>query len=131
MGVLVVEDNAAVRLLSVRTLQAAGYAVLQAASAEEALQLSKTCAISLLLTDIHLGDGGMDGFALVDLITREHPGLPVVMMSGQSHNGPLAVEKGLVFLAKPFLPSSMVECVRSALRGFDDRNEAARGPGNI
>ena len=128
MSVLVVEDEPALRRLSAFALQRAGCAVLQAANAEEALRLSRTGGFAVLVTDTHLGDGCMDGFALADRIAQEHPGIPVIIMSGQPRNGQLAAEKGLTFLAKPFLPGSIVQYVRRALDGLKAPDRRAQTP---
>jgi len=80
--VLLVEDREAVRRVAQRFLARRGYRVLEAESAEEALNVAQAHAgeIDLLLSDVILG--GMDGYALAISLTERYPGLCVVLMSG-------------------------------------------------
>lgn len=98
--VLVVEDEAPVRILARVALEAAGYEVAEAASAEEALDRVEAGAatIDILISDVALG--GMSGDELAERLCRRQPGLRVVLMSGFTER-PLVVEPD-AFLAKPF-----------------------------
>jgi two-component system, cell cycle sensor histidine kinase and response regulator CckA len=80
--ILLVEDREAVRRVAQRFLARRGYQVLEAESAEQALEIAQANAgaIDLLLSDVILG--GMDGYALAVALTSQQPGLRVVLMSG-------------------------------------------------
>ncbi|AMY07897.1 Blue-light-activated protein [Luteitalea pratensis] len=80
--VLLVEDREAVRRVAHRFLSRRGYRVIEAESAEQALEVAEAHAgeIDLLLSDVILG--GMDGYALAIALTARQPGLRVVLMSG-------------------------------------------------
>jgi len=118
--ILLVEDEEPIRALIRMRLAAHGYTVLEAASAEEALDLSAQHAgpIELLLTDVVLrGDSGR---VLADRLRAQRPGVKVLYMSGYTddviaHHGVL--EPGLVFLQKPFTPAALARKVREALEG--------------
>jgi len=103
---LVVEDDFLVRLTLVDALSDAGFEVLEAGDAREALTL--VCDrddIDAMLTDINL-PGGSDGFTLARAVRVLRPGLPVVYASGR-YNAPergVSVD-GARFLAKPFTPA--------------------------
>ena len=80
--ILLVEDREAVRRVAQRFLSRRGYRVVEAESAEQAMQLAEAQAaeIDLLLSDVVLG--GMDGYELALTLTKRLPGLRVVLMSG-------------------------------------------------
>jgi PAS domain S-box-containing protein len=118
--VLVVEDDASVRMLAVELLQQLGYRTLAASEAAPALRLvTDTPGISLLLADMVL-PGGTNGAELARAVRRLRPGLPVLFMSGYTesaviHNGRL--DEGVRLLEKPFSTSALAVAVRRALDG--------------
>lgn len=120
-AVLVVEDERAVRLLVRRALAEAGYRVMVASDADQALEiLARPEPVHLLLSDLVLP--GMPGTELVARAAREHPGLAVVLMSG--HAGPRSeTTAGELLLTKPFAPSDLIRRVREALDGKAGRRE--------
>ena len=116
--ILVVEDESMVRRLSVATLEDAGYRVLEAADAAEALALIRAHRdVALLFTDIVL-PGAMDGRRLADAILADRPGLPVLFTTGYSrnvivHDGRL--DEGVDLIAKPFTSVALVARVQELL----------------
>jgi CheY-like chemotaxis protein len=105
--ILVVEDDLIVGALAAEALEDAGFAVLTAASAEEAEVILGQEAVDVLFTDIDLG--GRDGFELADRALEVQPWLSVVFASGRSrrcHGG--RVPAGAPFLAKPYRLSDMI-----------------------
>jgi two-component system cell cycle sensor histidine kinase/response regulator CckA len=80
--ILLVEDREAVRRVAHRFLARRGYRVIEADSAERALEIAETQghSIDLLLSDVVLG--GMDGYALAVTLSARLPGLRIVLMSG-------------------------------------------------
>ena len=115
-ALLVVEDDALVRMTLVDVLTDDGFAVLEAEDAAQALDLICTRPeIAAMLTDINL-PGGADGFALAHAVRVVRPGLPVVYASGRYS----AVEAGRAvsgarFLAKPFTPSLAAMALRELI----------------
>src|SRR5262245_50970777 len=94
--ILVVDDEAAVRLVAVRALVRAGYGVLDARTGEEAMMLlDQQGRIDLLITDLTLPE--MSGLALALEVESRHPSVKVLYMSGNLHDGPPDS-----FLPKPF-----------------------------
>jgi two-component system cell cycle sensor histidine kinase/response regulator CckA len=107
--VLVVEDEAAVRLFCCTVLRRFGYQVLEAAGPAEALDTLRQAVVGLVLTDITMP--GMNGKEMVKRIDREQqPDLRVLYMSGHSHNR----EPGIDLLEKPFTSADLVKRVRAA-----------------
>ncbi|MEX2178334.1 MAG: ATP-binding protein [Gemmatimonadaceae bacterium] len=116
--VLVVDDSEPLRLLVSRILRQYGYAVIEAASGEEATMLAEKEAgpIHLLLTDIVMP--GMTGPALARDMLSWHPALRVLFMSGYAEKA--IVREGLRhpsagFIEKPFSPETLAREVRRAL----------------
>jgi len=115
---LVAEDEQAVRAALVRALGGAGYAVLEAATPEEALAVSRGHAgtVDLLVTDVVMPQ--MSGAALADVLVKERPGLPVLYLSGYTggalvHQG--LFQSGAAYLQKPFTGEALLRAVRAAL----------------
>jgi two-component system cell cycle sensor histidine kinase/response regulator CckA len=115
--VLVVEDEAAVRALTVIALKRYGYRVVEASGPMEALQLSDAVlgTIDVLLADIVMPL--MSGRALAKRLCARQPRLRVLFMSGYGGNGHDAgsrpAEPALV--RKPFTAPALLEAVRDAL----------------
>ena len=114
--VLVVEDEDAVRAVTVRLLRRNGYSVVEAAAASDAIVLATTRHIDLLLTDVVMPK--MGGRELADLLLLEHPGLPVLFMSGyaQSMREPDGtLGDGVTLVQKPYNEVSLLRGVHRAL----------------
>ncbi|WP_244480009.1 ATP-binding protein [Methylobacterium sp. Leaf94] len=115
--VLVVEDEEALRLLSVEALRELGYSVRHAESATAALRvLDAQPDIALLFTDIVMPD--MNGRRLAEEAVRRRPELKVLYTTGFTrnavvHNGVL--DPGTHFLPKPFTLQQLASKVRSVL----------------
>lgn len=126
--VLVVEDDRMVRLMMKRSLEEAGYRVLDAASAEEALHLIQDKPeISLVLTDVVMPGGG--GRELADRIIELRPGTSVLFTSGYTDGE--VERRGLLrseaaFLQKPFTPQALVRTVGRELAARTGEREAGR-----
>jgi nitrogen-specific signal transduction histidine kinase/CheY-like chemotaxis protein len=116
--VLVVEDEPAVRSLIGRVLTKRGYAVIEAANGREALQLAADSSrpVDLLISDIVMP--GMDGPELARRLATLRPGLPVLLISGYSHDAIVregGFPPGTAFLGKPFTPSELAARVEEIL----------------
>ncbi len=122
--ILLVEDEAMVRTLSRQILETAGYTVLEASSAGEALSHcdSHAGAIDLLITDVVMPQ--MGGPELATRISDRRPSVPVLYVSGYTedaivHRG--ALECGTSFLQKPFRPDDLRRKVRQVLEAGRSR----------
>ncbi|TXN08740.1 response regulator [Methylobacterium sp. WL103] len=115
--VLVVEDEEALRLLSVEALRELGYSVRHAESGVAALRiLDSQPDIALLFTDIVMAD--MNGRRLAEEALRRRPELKVLYTTGFTrnavvHNGVL--DHGTHFLPKPFTLQQLASKVRGVL----------------
>jgi PAS domain S-box-containing protein len=118
--ILVVEDDAQVRHVTVRTLVRAGYRVLEAGGGAAALAASRQerGRIHLVVSDVVMP--GQSGPEVADALTRERAGLKVLFVSGHAeevvtHRGVL--EPGVNLLPKPFTPEALLARVRRTLDG--------------
>lgn len=116
-SILVVEDNDAVRELALLTLRQRGYDVMEAASAEQAIDLiSRGARPQLLLTDVVMP--GLSGPNLAARLLQQNPRLRVLYMSGYSEDAAAAHGTfwgGVPLLQKPFTSAQLAERVRIAL----------------
>ncbi|MEU4560417.1 PAS domain S-box protein [Actinoplanes sp. NPDC023936] len=115
--VLVVEDEPALGRVVTRILANAGYHVLTAADATEALGLYEQHGCDALLTDVIMP--GISGRRLAELLHERQPELPVLYMSGYS-NGLLGtthiLDEDIAFLEKPFTAADLLNKL-AATRG--------------
>ncbi|HYL06692.1 MAG TPA: response regulator [Thermoanaerobaculia bacterium] len=113
--VLVAEDEASIRSLAREILEEQGYLVLEADSADAALQVAERHAgpIHLLLTDVIMP--GKSGVELAAALLTRRPGLRVVYMSGYADRAVETDAPGVAFVQKPFAPALLAERVRSTL----------------
>jgi DNA-binding response OmpR family regulator len=107
--VLIVEDEELVRDLIARELEDAGFAVIEASTAEEGLAILDDRPVGVLFTDIRL-PGALDGWRLAEEARARDPDLPVLYASGFSTEAPRLVPNGL-FLRKPYLPSAVIAAI--------------------
>src|SRR3546814_2864761 len=80
--ILIVDDEADIRMLIAGILEDEGYDARSAANAREALDAIRRRMPSLVILDIWLQNSHLDGIGILDEIQRDHPDLPVVMISG-------------------------------------------------
>jgi len=116
--ILVVEDDRAVRDFVQRALVSNGYAIREAATAQEALRIveRERGLISLVFADVILPDA--NGLALVEQITADNPGIHVLLSSGyvgETSRWEEILSKGLHFLQKPFSILALLQAIREAL----------------
>ncbi|WP_090561792.1 PAS domain-containing protein [Belnapia rosea] len=109
--VLVVDDDAAVRLVTVTLLRDLGYEVLEAAGSDAALiQAVASERLDLVVSDVTMPGG--DGPEFITRLLVERPGVPVVYVSGYADRYPLEADK---VLAKLFTPAELGLRVLQAL----------------
>lgn len=111
LRVLVVEDEAAVRLLIVMHLEESGFCVIEAASAEQAIARLTEDDAAVVFSDIEM-PGAMDGVDLARWIARERPRSKVLLTSGRPV--PAAV-RAWPFVAKPYRLERVEQQLRQML----------------
>ncbi len=103
--VLVVEDDPIVAMTVGTALEDAGFAVLSAATAEEALPFLSDDRVDVLLSDVVM-PGGMSGIDLAREARERRPRLPVILATGYSEE--IARATGIPILAKPYRIDELV-----------------------
>jgi CheY-like chemotaxis protein len=116
--ILVIDDTEVVRKSAARCLRYRGYFVLEASSAEEALQLiaMSRLEVDLVLTDLVMPRVG--GAELVSEIRKRLPNVAAAYMTahiGLSSRCQIVPEAGTPILIKPFTPAALENRVREAL----------------
>jgi CheY-like chemotaxis protein len=117
--VLVVDDEVEVALALQGMLQESGYTARMAVGADEALEALKARPFQLVLTDVTM-PGSMDGVTLAREIRKIHPGLPVVLITGN----PMVVAGASEFplLQKPITSRDLHAAIRRYLVPQDESN---------
>ena len=117
--ILLIDDDAAIRMSTRRMLESAGYEVFEAGDGEAGIRLLRVELVHLVLTDIYMP--GEDGFATIRRLRREWPGVKIITMSGGLQAGPTdlneiaAVLGAARTLSKPFGKADLLDAVRSVL----------------
>lgn len=122
--ILLIDDDKAVREATQIVLTANGYDVITAANGQSGIELARNNAIDLVLLDVFMP--GMDGLTTAQAIHREHPGLPIIAVSGFMFGGQcpdmpgfddMAAEAGAIStLYKPFKPAELMQAIKKALK---------------
>jgi two-component system cell cycle sensor histidine kinase/response regulator CckA len=107
-NILIVDDEAAIRMLLCHALQRSGFTPLEAASGDEALAVAEGHreTIVALVSDIVMP--GMSGPELARNLEHAQPGIKVVLMSGYTEQLQ-CIEPGWEFLQKPFSPAVLCD----------------------
>ncbi len=116
--ILVVEDEAAVRMLVRRILTRAGYTVVVASDGPDALKQAEAHEgpLHLLLTDVVMP--GLGGRAVADRVSELRPGIKVIYMSGYVDDAVVragVLLEGVNFLQKPFTLEGLTSKIREVL----------------
>jgi PAS domain S-box-containing protein len=117
--VLVVEDDAAVRLLVVETLRELGYRALQAPDGSAAQPiLASAERIDLMITDVGLP--GLNGRQLAEIARQARPGLKVLLVTGYAETAAVRsgfLGPGMEMMAKPFELDALAAKIREMVGG--------------
>lgn len=100
LPILVVEDDGLIRMDVVDTLSDAGYAVLEAGNADQALAVLDKNEVAALLTDIDM-PGTMNGIGLARLTAERWPTSKIIVISGRYNPAQGSLPEGAKFLSKP------------------------------
>jgi CheY-like chemotaxis protein len=105
--VVIVDDDVFERMGASYMFSDAGYGVLEAGSADEALQfLESTAGVRLLFTDVSM-PGSMSGSDLAHRVAARWPGIGIIITSGRPRPEPLPL--GAQFHAKPYEPTNVLK----------------------
>lgn len=115
--ILVVEDEALIRLSTADTLRDLGWDVRESANAAEALQVLEQCEeVALIFTDIDM-PGPMNGMGLARAVAQRWPPMIIVITSGMNQPSDADLPVGATFVPKPYVPEQLAEDFRARLSG--------------
>jgi CheY-like chemotaxis protein len=113
--VLVVEDQALLRILAVEVVEEAGFTAIEARNADEAVVLLESRTdITMLFTDINM-PGSMDGLQLAHAVRDRWPPIKILLVSGQQRLQPSDLPLNSCLVGKPYQASALVEELRSLM----------------
>jgi two-component system, response regulator PdtaR len=116
--VLLVEDEARVRMAIAADLHEAGCELLEASKSSDALEILETAAhIDVVITDNQM-PGDLDGLALSRLVRLRWPEIGVILISGTKTISHTDLPQGVRFLAKPYESRQLTAMVRALVPGF-------------
>jgi CheY-like chemotaxis protein len=113
--VLVVEDEFLLRMNAVDMIRAAGFEAVEAADADEAIDILETRRdITVVFTDIQM-PGSMDGLKLARAVRGRWPPIKIVATSGLVNIAESDLPDGGRFLRKPYSPDQIAGLLREIL----------------
>jgi CheY-like chemotaxis protein len=119
--ILVVEDELLVRMAIADELRDAGYTVIEAGNADEALSVLRTSSpIDLIASDIDMPLGSINGLELGALVQKQWPEVKFLVVSSHVRTGTPLFEVADACLAKTEALSSIVSKVREILEDDGD-----------
>lgn len=119
--ILIVEDNAVIRMGAVDLVVHAGYEALEASNAEDAIRLLEARTdIVLVFTDVGM-PGTMDGIKLAHYIRNRWPPVKLIVASGRSIVEQSRLPEGTHFFPKPYNDGTIVEQIRRMLSPIEMR----------
>ncbi len=124
--ILIVDDEADIRLLITGILSDEGYETRDASNSDEALEALRARRPNLVILDIWLDNSKLDGLQLLEVIKSEHPGVPVVMISGHGtiETAVKAITRGAYdFIEKPFKSDRLLLIIERAIEAAQLRSE--------
>jgi two-component system, NtrC family, nitrogen regulation response regulator NtrX len=116
--ILVVDDEEDIRDLISGILRDEGYETRMAGDSEAALAAARARRPGLIILDIWLQGSKLDGIQVLDTLKREHPDVPVLMISGHGtiETAVSSIKKGAYdFIEKPFKSDRLLHVVERAL----------------
>lgn len=110
--VLVVDDDALIRLDLAVALSDAGYRVIEVANADDAIEVLTTCRdVSIMVTDVQM-PGLMDGAKLARVVRDRWPPVRIIVVSGYHRSNELDLPTESQFFAKPLNTQRLIGTIR-------------------
>jgi CheY-like chemotaxis protein len=111
----VVDDDALIRLNATEALESAGYLVLSAENADEAVALLKSRSdIEVVFSDIRM-PGAMDGFRLAAMVTDRWPPIGIVLTSGTAKPSDANLPTRVRFILKPYTEDQLLQEIQGCI----------------
>jgi CheY-like chemotaxis protein len=115
MRIMVVEDEPLIRLGLMSAIEDAGYAVVEAINADDAIEKLETINdIRLILTDVDM-PGTMDGIRLAHYVRGRWPPIHLVVISGKVGVKQAELPAGARFVSKPYQEPALINLVETMI----------------
>lgn len=124
--ILIVDDERDIRELVAGILEDEGHGTRLASNSDECLAAIEKRRPTLVFLDIWMQQSRLDGLALLDVIKRQHPDLPVVIISGHGNveTAVSAIKRGAYdYIEKPFKADRLILIAERALETSKLRRE--------
>jgi len=120
--VLIIDDEATIRMVAMEVLQENGYQVIEAEDGATGLKIlqSERTRVDLLISDVGL-PGGMNGRQVADAARTMRPALKVLFITGYAENAVVGnglLDSGMAIITKPFEMAAFVNKVRELIDEF-------------
>jgi len=110
--ILIVDDETLIRLAAVQIAEDEGFDVVEAANADEAIEiLEGRDDIRVIFTDIHM-PGSMDGLKLAHAVRDRWPPIKIIVTSGREYPNEDDLPEGGRFFPKPYDPPQIQAALR-------------------
>ena len=120
INIMVVEDEESIRKFIKINLDREGYAVYEASSGEEALEIVQNEQIDIAILDVMLP--GIDGFEVLKELRIKYPKMGIIMLTAKSQDTDkiMGLEYGSDdYMTKPFNPAELILRIKSLIRRLD------------
>jgi len=124
--ILIVDDETDIRMLIAGILEDEGMRTREAGDSDQALAAVAARRPNLVILDIWLQGSKLDGLQILEVLKRDHPDLPVVMISGHGtiETAVAAIKRGAYdFIEKPFKADRLLLLVERAIEAARLRRE--------
>ncbi len=124
--ILIIDDEVDIRVLVSGILEDEGFQPREAADSDSALASIETRRPSLVLLDIWLQGSELDGLGILQVVKKDHPTVPVLMMSGHGtvETAVRAIKLGAYdFIEKPFKADLLILMVERAIEAASLKRE--------
>ncbi len=124
INIMVVEDEESIRKFIKINLDREGYAVYEASSGEEALEIVQNEQIDIAILDVMLP--GIDGFEVLKELRNKYPKMGIIMLTAKSQDTDkiMGLEYGSDdYMTKPFNPAELILRIKSLIRRLDFDSE--------
>jgi two-component system, response regulator PdtaR len=124
--VLIAEDEILVRMTVVDAFLQAGYSVVEAANADEALTLLEAgVVVDLIFSDVQM-PGSMNGIDLLKVVKDRYPSISVILTSGHTTPQVQELQGRYSFVPKPYQPRVVLELAGQKIARRETRDEPER-----
>jgi len=124
--ILITDDERDIRELIADILQDEGFTTRLAGNSDECMEQIETEVPALMILDIWLKDSNMDGIDILKSVKRDHPEVPIVIISGHGNIeiAVAAIKQGAYdFIEKPFNIDQLMVVIRRAMETARLRKE--------